>query len=130
GQMAAFGERFHRPGDRKITLNFALAAGNPADPQALLRHFDPARYLVKITPVNPTWRATQNGLASFVDPSDPSSGASVAEAMRAAGYDTILSIGEVEENEIGSNCGQYVLKYLEEKQAVEGGYSYLTREVV
>ena len=129
-QMARFGERFYRPGDRKITLNFALAAGNPADPQALLRYFDPARYLVKITPVNPTWRATQNGLSSFVDPCDPSSGKLVAEAMQMAGYDTILSIGEVEENEIGSNCGQYVLKYLEEKQAVEGGYSYLTREVV
>jgi hypothetical protein len=30
----------------------------------------------------------------------------------------------LEENEIGSNCGQYVLNYLESGQMVEGGYTY------
>ena len=42
-EMAAWGERFHRPGDRRITLNFALAESNPLDPQVLLQHFQPAR---------------------------------------------------------------------------------------
>ena len=53
----------------------------------------------------------------------------VAEAMRTAGYDVIVSIGEVEENEIGSNCGQYVLKYLEKQEAVQDGYTYTVQEV-
>ena len=75
-QMAAYGERFFHDGDRKITLNFALAAGNPADPEVLLRYFDPARYLIKITPLNPTWHATKNALASHVDPNAPGTGAS------------------------------------------------------
>jgi len=123
-QMAAFGERFRRPGDRKITLNFALAAGMPADPQALLRHFDPGQYLVKITPVNPTCHAVKNGLFSYVDPRQPESARPLADKLAAAGYEVIVSIGEVVENQIGSNCGQYVLKYLESSQVVDGGYTY------
>ncbi|GAB4505007.1 MAG: hypothetical protein Fur0043_20020 [Anaerolineales bacterium] len=129
-QMAAYGERFHRPGDRKITLNFALAEGLPADPSVLLRYFDPARYLVKLTPVNPTVRAVQNGLTTHIDPCRPEGGQVIAQAMRAAGYDTIVSIGEVEENEIGSNCGQYVLQYLSSQQLVQDGYSYRVQELV
>ena len=123
-EMAAYGERFYRDGDRKITLNFALADGNPADPDVLLRYFDPARYLVKITPVNPTSHAVQNGLASHVDPYRPETANNVAERMAEAGYQVIVSIGEAEENRVGSNCGQYVLNYLESKHSVEDGYTY------
>jgi 23S rRNA (adenine2503-C2)-methyltransferase len=122
--MAAYGERFYRKGDRKITLNFALVDGNPADPDVLLRYFDPARYLVKITPVNPTSHAVKNGLASHVDPYRPETANELAKRMAEAGYQVIVSIGEAEENRVGSNCGQYVLNYLENKQPVEDGYTY------
>ncbi|MFH2102735.1 MAG: radical SAM protein [Chloroflexota bacterium] len=123
-RMAAYGERYFRSGDRKITLNFALAAGMPAEPAVLLRYFDPERYLIKITPVNPTWHAMKNRLASSIDPQDPQSGKVIAQAMSDAGYDVILSIGEVKENQIGSNCGQYVLKYIQEGVVVSDGYTY------
>jgi hypothetical protein len=36
----------------------------------------------------------------------------------------ILSIGEVEENQIGSNCGQYVLSYMAGEMPVKDGYTY------
>jgi len=123
-QMAAYGERFYRPGDRKITLNFALAEGMPVEPNVMLHYFDPERYLVKITPVNPTCHAVQNGLSTRIDPYRPETGQVVAQSLTAAGYDVIISIGEVEENAIGSNCGQYVLKYLEGQQTVQDGYKY------
>jgi 23S rRNA (adenine2503-C2)-methyltransferase len=126
-EMAAYGERFYREGDRKITLNFALADGNPADPDVLLRFFDPERYFVKITPVNPTGHAVKNGLASHIDPYRPETAESVAEGMREAGYQTLVSIGEAEENKVGSNCGQYVLNYLESKHSVQDGYTYQVR---
>jgi 23S rRNA (adenine2503-C2)-methyltransferase len=123
-QMAAYGERFYRPGDRKITLNFALAEGMPVEPDVLLRYFDPGRYLVKITPVNPTCHAVQNGLSTHIDPYRPETGQAVAQSLTGVGYDVIVSIGEVEENAIGSNCGQYVLKYLEANQTLADGYKY------
>ena len=123
-RMAAYGEHFHRAGDRKITLNFALAADSPIDASVLTRYFDPARYLIKLTPVNPTSRATQNNLGSHIDPTRPETAASVTRLLTDAGYEVIVSIGEVEENEIGSNCGQYVLNYLESGVAVKDGYTY------
>jgi len=129
GRMAEYGERFYRPGDRKITLNFALAKGMPVDPQVLRRYFDPARYLIKITPVNPTCHAVQNGLVSYIDPRQPENGEALAQRLAEAGYEVILSIGEVEENQIGSNCGQYVLTYLDGRQAVEGGYTYPVQQL-
>ena len=36
----------------------------------------------------------------------------------------IVSIGEVEENLIGSNCGQYIMKHLEANKKLEEGYLY------
>jgi 23S rRNA (adenine2503-C2)-methyltransferase len=128
-QMAAYGKRFFHPGDRKITLNFALAEGMPVEPEVLLRYFDPARYLVKITPVNPTCQAIKNGLASYIDPYQPESRNDVTSSLAEAGYEVIVSVGEVVENHIGSNCGQYVLKYMESRQAVDGGYSYAVEAV-
>ncbi len=122
-RMAAYGERFHKPGDRKITLNFALAENSPIEVDVLLRHFDPARYLVKLTPVNPTSRAAQNHLDSRIDPTRPETGEAVARPLLEAGYEVIVSIGEVEENEIGSNCGQYVLNYLESGIVLKDGYT-------
>lgn len=122
--MAEYGERYYREGDRKITLNFALANGNPADPNVLLRYFDPERYFIKITPVNPTSHAKKHGLSSHIDPYRPESAEDVARSMKEAGYETLVSIGEAEENKVGSNCGQYVLNYLESKRVLEDGYTY------
>jgi 23S rRNA (adenine2503-C2)-methyltransferase len=123
-RMADYGRRFYRKGDRKITLNFALAADSPIETNVLTRYFDPAQYLIKLTPINPTSRATQNNLSSFIDPLNPNSAQSIVENLKYAGYDIVVSIGEVEENEIGSNCGQYVLNYLESGVAVKDGYTY------
>jgi 23S rRNA (adenine2503-C2)-methyltransferase len=124
GRMAEYGERYFKPGDRKITLNFALAKGMPVELDVMLRFFDPERYLVKITPVNPTCHAMQNGLTTLVDPNNPESGEAIAHSLAGAGYDVIVSIGEVEENQIGSNCGQYVLKYMQSQSDLEDGYTY------
>jgi 23S rRNA (adenine2503-C2)-methyltransferase len=128
-RMADYGRKFFRAGDRKITLNFALAADSPIETDVLTRYFDPAHYLIKLTPVNPTSRATQNNLSSFIDPLNPNSAQAIVDRLKSAGYDLVVSIGEVEENEIGSNCGQYVLNYLESGVAVKDGYTYAAQEV-
>jgi 23S rRNA (adenine2503-C2)-methyltransferase len=129
-QMAEYGERFYQPGDRKITLNFALAQGNQLDPQVLLEHFTPHHYLIKITPLNPTYRARENLLATYIDPCQPNEQDRLVEALRQAGYEVILSIGEVEENAIGSNCGQYLRRHLNAAERLEDGYCYEVSQAV
>lgn len=107
-EMGAYGAAFREEGDRKVTLNFAPAADSPLEPTALLDHFDPLHFLVKLTPINPTRRAEERGLVSAVDPADGPQNAALVERFERAGYQTILSIGELEENQIGSNCGMYL----------------------
>lgn len=123
-QMAAFGERFYQPGDRKITLNFALAEGQPVDPRVLLQHFDPQKFLIKITPLNPTYQAAEHGLTSYINPHQQEQDYAIVTALREAGYQVLMAIGEVEENYIGSNCGQYVRRHLDAIDRVIEGYTY------
>ncbi len=121
-RIGDYGAGFRAAGDRKVTLNFALARGAPVDPDVLLRWFDPSDFLIKITPINPTHRAVMNGIVSHVDPGREEAGVEIAR-LRSAGYDVLLSIGELEENRIGSNCGQYIQRHLEAKRELGDGYA-------
>jgi len=127
-EMADYGERFYAQGDRKITLNFALANDMPIDPAILLKYFNPDKFLIKITPINPTYRATENKLKSYVNPFQAGEEYEVIRGLRAAGYDVILSIGEREENLIGSNCGQYIRTHLAAEGQITDGYTYTLEE--
>lgn len=124
-QMADYGERFYQPGDRKVTLNFALAQEMPLEAQVLRRYFSPDKFLIKITPLNPTYRAQEHRLNSYIDPDQAETERyQVISNLEAQGYQVILSIGEVEENRIGSNCGQFLRRHLEAQRALAGGYTY------
>lgn len=127
-QMKAYGERFYSPGDRKITLNFALAQDMPVDPAVLLNNFDPDKFLIKITPLNPTYQAMENQLSSYIDPSIADHGYEIVETLKNTGYQVIVSIGEVEENLIGSNCGQYIKRHLAATSPISDGYTYSVQD--
>ena len=120
-KMAEYGEAFYEKGDRKITLNFALADRLPVDPDVLLQYFTPDQFLIKVTPVNPTYQATRNKISSILP---HQKGHEIVAALRAVGYKVILSIGELAENYIGSNCGQYITTFKKERKFIEGGYTY------
>jgi 23S rRNA (adenine2503-C2)-methyltransferase len=122
-RIAEYGETFHADGDRKVTLNSALPEGMPFDSRTLLRYFDPERFVIKMTPLNPTYRAARHDLASHLGLSGGERSEVVLE-LREAGYQVIVSIGEPEENLIGSNCGQYVLRHLRTGGDLSGAYTY------
>jgi len=39
-----------------------------------------------------------------------------SKQLRGTGYEVIVSVGELEENKIGSNCGQYLKKTAEHEK--------------
>ena len=129
-KIAAFGDRFYQPGDRKITLNFALAKQSPIQSDILLDYFDPDRYLIKITPLNPTYQAESSGLKSYINPDNDKENYPIFDELREAGYQVILSIGDKEENRIGSNCGQYVQKHVIAQSELSAGYTYQVEKPV
>jgi 23S rRNA (adenine2503-C2)-methyltransferase len=123
GQIAQYCGEFRQRADRKITLNFALIRGMPVDSVELKKYFDPEKFLIKITPLNPTYAAARNGLVSQIDSWDEAR-CEIVNGLRTAGYEVLVSIGEMEENLIGSNCGQYVTEHLAAEQRLTDSYSY------
>lgn len=121
-KIAEYGKEFVKKGEKKVGLNFALADGMPVEPEILLKYFPPNKFIIKITPVNPTYQAIRNRLSSHILPGKKNY--EVITALENVGYEVILSIGELTENEIGSNCGQQITNYLREKGSIREGYSY------
>lgn len=107
-EIGEFGRRYFQAGDRKITLNFAAPRGFRLNAEDLTPFFPPDKFLVKLTPINPTSSAARSGLTGLIDPADPEACDEIVRRFVSEGYETILSIGDLKENEIGSNCGMYV----------------------
>ncbi len=123
-EIAAYGTSFSEAGsgDKKVTLNFAPAKGYPIDASVIREHFDPERFMIKFTPLNPTVRSKEEQLKSAIDPHDRSTSEHLVEAFQNQGFDVILSIGELEENRIGSNCGQFIQRAMASNGRPKGSY--------
>lgn len=123
-EISKYGELFRARKDKKISLNFALAKGSIVDADALRGYFDPKVFLIKITPINPTLSARENKIESYLTSDASEDYLGIITRLRRVGFDVIVSIGEVEENKIGSNCGQYIKKFLDSKLTINGMYEY------
>ncbi len=121
-QIAEYSDRFYQAGDKKITLNFALSENSIVVPKQLKKYFSPDLFIIKLTPVNPTSAAKNNNVITadffgkYVE--------NLVCEFKNEGYEVIISIGELEENKIGSNCGQYITNYLKQKNKVDNAYTY------
>ncbi len=105
-QLADFGRRFFKSDDRKVILNFALAQDVPFDPAVIERMFDPDSFAVKLTPVNPTAAAKENGFETVLRSERDEILSDACQRLAQGNYDVIVSIGDEQEDWIGSNCGQ------------------------
>jgi nicotinamidase-related amidase len=104
-EVADFGRRFVRAGDRKVTLNFAPGPGEVLDAAVIARVFDPEHFLVKITPINPTLSARRRKSAHVWNEAPEAIRAAEAE-LRRRGFSVILSPSSPEELDSESSCGQ------------------------
>lgn len=112
---------FYKKGDRKITLNFALSEDFPLDPDILIKWFSPEKFLIKITPLNPTYKVIENKLKSYIKLNEKYD-YPLIKILTSYNYDVIVSVGALEENKIGSNCGQYVNSIKNKK--LKNAYKY------
>ncbi len=128
-EIGEYGNRFFKLGDRKITLNFAASNQYPIEPVVLLDHFDPEKFLIKFTPLNPTYNSQKMNLTSLINETNIDNASSVLDDFRNCGYEVIISIGEIEENYIGSNCGQNILTHAINPIKHTSGYPVLNAEL-
>ncbi len=120
-EIADYGSKFFDKGGRKIALNFAGNNGQLIESETLVNNFSPDIFLLKLTPINPTYSAQQNNLSRDFD---SRSIAEKAEILRKQGFEVLISEGVYEENNIGSNCGQYIQRHLIENQSSVSSYTY------
>jgi 23S rRNA (adenine2503-C2)-methyltransferase len=101
-RIAEYGKEFF-VGGRKVSLNFALAPENELDPRKIQDLVPPEIFMIKLTPVNPTQQAKLHNIVreNLLEEEVPQ-----IRILRDAGYDVVLSVGDLRENHIGSNCGQ------------------------
>lgn len=83
--------------DRKITLNFTVTQNYLLDPKVVIDRFNPEKFLVEITPVNPTYRSKENDLKSDVN---AEGGVllrhqKLVDELRRASFEVILCPGEL-----------------------------------
>jgi 23S rRNA (adenine2503-C2)-methyltransferase len=96
------------PFGRKITLNFAVA-GYEIDPDVLLKYFDPALYIIKLTPMHKTVEALENGIKTAGDYTTFHPYQEHEAALKAAGYDVLVFIASLEEDLGRITCGNAIL---------------------
>ena len=104
-EIAEYGKRWFKPGDRLVTLNFALHDSAPFDPAVVERTFPQDRFLVKFTAVHTTQRAQEHSLTN-VWYEAPSRVAGLGEDLRRRGYQVIINPSWPQEIESGLSCGQ------------------------
>jgi len=121
-KISDYAQKFFDVGGKKISLNFALADNYEMNIDKLKNFFSPDIFLLKITPVNPTHKAKENKIRSLINKENYQN--ELIEELRNNGYETILSIGEWEENLIGSNCGQFLHNHLNSNNNITDGYTY------
>jgi len=93
---------------RKITLNFAVA-DYTIDPKVLLRWFDPARFLVKLTPMHKTNTAIQHGIETTGDYTSYAPYEHIEEGLKDVGFDVLVFIASKEEDLGRITCGNAIL---------------------
>ena len=105
-------ERIEPPMGRKIALNFALA-GYEINPSILLKHFNPEKFMCKITPMHITNSCKDNGLITDGGYSEYTPYKEHEGALKAAGYDVIVFVPSKEEDESRITCGNAILSNIE-----------------
>jgi 23S rRNA (adenine2503-C2)-methyltransferase len=116
-EIAAFGDDFFVSGDQKITLNFIVMKEYPLVPSVIGNYFNPDKFIIKLTPLNPTNAARKNALNTKLVSEKDDHVLQIVRGLTSLGFESLVSIGDAKENEIGSNCGQYVSSIELEKAA-------------
>jgi len=96
------------PSGRKITLNFALA-NYEIDEEILLRYFNPNDYLIKLTPMHMTTACKANNIATMDGYQQYYPYKDVEERLKKVGYDVIVFVPSLEEDDGLITCGNAVL---------------------
>lgn len=108
-ELAKIADKMPMPISRKYCLNFALASNYEVDAQKLRSMFDPEKFMVKITPIHNNDSCRENGIETIGGYDSYTPYKQAEEDLIAAGYDVIVFIPSMDEEDGLVTCGNLAL---------------------
>lgn len=109
GNFAKIAEQFPDPIGRKYTLNFALASGNIVDAKKLASMFDTDKWMCKITPIHNNDACKKNSIETIGGYESYLPYKQVEEDLKASGFDTLVFVPSMDEENGLVTCGNAIL---------------------
>lgn len=110
GNISYVCESLPMPKGRKYTLNFPVTDKTIIDPKELTRLFDKEKFIVKITPIHETNEANKNGITTPEGYYKYDVYRQFEQPLVKEGWDVIVFIPSVEEDEDRITCGNALLR--------------------
>lgn len=107
--LAELADGMPDPLGRKYCLNFAYATGSIINTGRLLSLFDPDKFMVKITPIHNNSACRKNGIETVGGYDSYAPYADIEASLIAAGFDVLVFIPSMDEEDGLVTCGNAVL---------------------
>jgi 23S rRNA (adenine2503-C2)-methyltransferase len=108
-EFAKMAEKFPEPLGRKYCLNFAYATSFKVDPKFIKDNFDSNKFMVKITPIHNNDECRQNGIETVGGYDSYLPYKAVEEGFKQAGFDTLVFVPSMDEEDGLVTCGNAVI---------------------
>jgi 23S rRNA (adenine2503-C2)-methyltransferase len=108
-EIAEIGRLLPDPVGRKYALNFALADNYEVDAVKLLNWFSPKKFMVKITPLHKNKACENNNIATTGGYEYYTPYKQAEKDLKEAGFDVLVFIPSLEEDEGRITCGNAIL---------------------
>jgi 23S rRNA (adenine2503-C2)-methyltransferase len=108
-ELSIIAEKMPEPLSRKYCLNFAFSTDFEIDAQKVRRLFDPEKFMVKITPIHNNNACRENGIETVNGYESFAPYAKAEADLIAAGFDVLVFVPSIDEEDGLVTCGNAVL---------------------
>lgn len=108
-EISLLGHSLPDPVGRKYCLNFAFASDTIIDGKKLASLFDPNKFMCKITPIHNNMACRENDIKTIGGYSSYTPYKSVEDNLKASGFDVLVFVPSMDEENGLVTCGNLVL---------------------
>lgn len=118
-EFAKIADKMPEPISRKYCLNFAYATDYEIDGARLAELFDPSKFMCKITPIHNNEACRANGIETIGGYETYLPYKKPEESLKAAGFDVLVFVPSMDEEDGLVTCGNLVLSGSQVKNETE-----------
>lgn len=108
-EFSLIADKMPDPLSRKYCLNFAYASDYEVDGHKLATLFDPDKFMCKITPIHNNSACRENGIETLNGYEEYTPYRKPEESLKAAGFDVLVFVPSMDEEDGLVTCGNLVL---------------------